>query len=94
MPVRNYQELIVWQKAMDFAEQVYRRRQMFPSQGIMPTSQYSARRFRPVKHCGRTCNNDRVFLRHSKHRPCVSGNSVLIGVRLDIEPKASAGAMN
>ena len=31
MKVKNYQELIVWQKAMDLVEDVYRASRNFPS---------------------------------------------------------------
>ena len=32
MSVRNYRDLIAWQKAMDFAEEVYRLSKSFPSE--------------------------------------------------------------
>ena len=32
MPVKSYRDLIVWQKAMDFVEAVYRVTQKFPSE--------------------------------------------------------------
>jgi len=31
MPVKSYRELIVWQKAMDFVEALYRASKKFPS---------------------------------------------------------------
>lgn len=34
MKVRNYQELIVWQKAMDLVEQVYASSKSFPREEI------------------------------------------------------------
>jgi four helix bundle protein len=99
MKVKNYQELIVWQRAMDLVELVYKASRQFPREEFtrLP-AKFEGRRYRflPTIAEGQRRTTTSDFLRHlsiAYGSLCEVETQILIAGRLNYLTAAQVGAV-